>query len=103
MIPNNGGWEYNTNTDLNWQFNEYSSLDDMRIYMAQYLAWPNAVSPCITISHGIYWDNIQGNNVIKNMNDDNKREFFKRQMYGFTQADACVSVDSNVRKVIQAM
>lgn len=103
MIPNNGGWEYNTCTDLNWQFNEYSVMDDLRIYMAQYLAWPNAVSPCIAISHGIYWDNIQGNNVIKNMSDSQKREFFKRQLYGFTQADACVSVDSNVRKVIQSM
>ncbi len=103
MIPNGGGWEYNTCTDLNWQFNEYSALDDMRIYMAQYLAWPNAVSPCITISHGIYWDNIQGNNIIKNLSDEQKKEFFKRQFYGFTQADACVAVDSNVRKVLQSM
>lgn len=104
MIPNNGqSWTYHTCTDLNWQFNELSAMDDLRIYFATYLAWPNAVSPCITISHGIYWDNIQGNFIINNFTDEQRKEFFKRQLYGFTAPDVVVSVDSNVRKVIQAM
>lgn len=104
MIPNcNESWSYHTCTDLNWQFNELSALDDLRIYFATYLAWPHAVSPCITISHGIYWDNIQGNNIINNFNDEQLKEFFKRQLYGFTASDVVVSVDSNVRKVIQSM
>ena len=103
MIPNNGGsWEYSTCTDLNWQFNEFSALDDLRIYFTTFLAWPHAISPCIAVSHGIYWDAIQGNGIINNLNDEQRKEFFKRQLYGFTSPDAVVSVDSNVRKVIQA-
>ena len=103
MIPNNGSsWEYSTCTDLNWQFNEFSALDDLRIYFTTFLAWPHAISPCIAISHGIYWDAIQGNGIINNLNDEQRKEFFKRQLYGFTSPDAVVSVDSNVRKVIQA-
>lgn len=104
MIPNDGrSWNYHTCTDLNWQFNELSTMDDLRIYFATYLAWPNAVSPCIAISHGIYWDNIQGNSIINNFTDEQQKEFFKRQIYGFTAPDVVVSVDSNVRKVIQSM
>lgn len=102
MIPTSAPWEYHTCTDLNWKFNEYAALADLRIYFATYLAWPQAVSPCIAICHGIYWDNIQGNRVINNFNDIQRKEFFKRQLHGFTAPDVVVSVDSNVRKVIQA-
>lgn len=101
-IPNNGGWEYGTCTDLNWQFNEFSALDDLRIYFTTALAWPNAISPCISISHGITWDMFQGNSTTRNLTDEQRREFFKRHLYGFTAPDIVVSVDSNVRKVIQA-
>ena len=103
MIPNNGGWEHNTCADLNWQFNEYSALSDLRIYFATYLAFPNAISPCITISHGIYWDNTQGVNTIQTLTEEQRKEFFRRQLYGFTAPDAVVAVDSNVRKVLQAL
>jgi glycosyltransferase involved in cell wall biosynthesis len=103
MIPNNGGWEYHTCTDLNWQFNELSAMDDMRIFFATYLCWPHCPPNSIAISHGIYWDNIQGNSIINNFNDEQRKEFFKRQLYGFTAPDVVISVDSNVRKVIQAM
>ena len=103
MIPSNAYWEYHTCTDLNWRFNEYAAIADLRIYFATYLAYPNAISPCIAISHGIYWDNIQGNRIINNFNDEQRKEFFKRQLYGFTAPDVVVSVDSNVRKVIQAI
>jgi glycosyltransferase involved in cell wall biosynthesis len=104
MIPNSSeSWMYHTCTDLNWQFNELSALDDLRIYFATYLAWPYAKSPCIAISHGIYWDNVQGNAIINNFTDEQRREFFKRQLYGFTAPDVVVSVDSNVRKVVQSI
>lgn len=103
MIPSNAPWEYHTCTDLNWRFNEYAAIADLRIYFATYLSYPNALSPCIAISHGIYWDNIQGNRIINNFNDEQRKEFFKRQLYGFTAPDVVVSVDSNVRKVIQAI
>ena len=103
MIPNNGGWEHNTCADLNWQFNEYAALSDIRIYFATFLCFPNAISPCITISHGIYWDNTQGVNTIQTLNEEQRKEFFRRQLYGFTAPDAVVAVDSNVRKVLQAM
>ena len=103
MIPSNAYWEYHTCTDLNWRFNEYAAIADLRIYFATYLAYPNAISPCIAISHGIYWDNIQGNRIINNFDDAQRKEFFRRQLYGFTTPDVVVSVDSNVRKVIQAI
>jgi glycosyltransferase involved in cell wall biosynthesis len=104
MIPNSGtSWGYHTCVDLNWQFNELSAMDDMFIYFATYLAFPYAKSPSIAISHGIYWDNVQGNSIINTFTDEQRKEFFKRQLYGFTAPDVVVSVDSNVRKVIQAM
>jgi glycosyltransferase involved in cell wall biosynthesis len=104
MIPNSGqSWSYHTCVDLNWQFNELSAMDDMFIYFATYLAFPHAKSPSIAISHGIYWDNVQGNSIINTFTDEQRKEFFKRQLYGFTGPDVVVSVDSNVRKVIQAM
>jgi glycosyltransferase involved in cell wall biosynthesis len=104
MIPNSGAsWGYHTCVDLNWQFNELSAMDDLRIYFASYLSFPYAKSPCIAISHGIYWDNVQGNSIINTFTDEQRKEFFKRQLYGFTAPDVVVSVDSNVRKVIQAI
>lgn len=103
MIPNFGGWKYGTCVDLNWQFNELSALDDMRIYFATFLAFPYAKSPCITISHGIYWDNTQGSSNVNALDSIQRKEFFKRQIYGFKEADVCVPVDSNVKKVIQAI
>jgi glycosyltransferase involved in cell wall biosynthesis len=103
MIPSNAYWEYHTCTDLNWKFNEYAAIADLRIYFATYLAYPNALSPCIAICHGIYWDNIQGNRIINNFDEVQRKEFFRRQLFGFTAPDVVVSVDSNVRKVIQAI
>lgn len=103
MIPSNGAWEYSTCPDLNWQFNEMSALDDIRIYFASYLSFPYAKSPCITISHGIYWDNHQGASNINVFNAQQREEFFKRQLYGFKNADVCVAVDSNIKKVVQAL
>ena len=96
-------WDMNTCADLNWRFNEYSSLDDLRIYFATFMAYPNALSPCITISHGVFWDNTQGMNTVQLMDEAHRKEFFHRQLYGFTAPDAVVSVDSNVRKSLAAL
>jgi glycosyltransferase involved in cell wall biosynthesis len=101
-MPGNA-WDMNTCADLNWQFNEYSALDHLRIYFCTFLAYPNALSPCITISHGIFWDNTQGANTVQQMDEAKRREFFKRQLYGFTAPDVVVSVDSNVRKTLAAL
>ena len=38
-------WEYHTCTDLNWRFNEYAAIADLRIYFCfTYLSYPNALS-----------------------------------------------------------
>lgn len=104
MIPNDPrSWKHHTCPDLNWKFNELSALDELRIYFASYLCFPEAKSPCITISHGIYWDNIQGGSPINCLTENERKEFFKRQMQGFKDADVCVAVDSNIRKVLQAI
>lgn len=103
MIPTEAPWEYHTCTDLNWKFNEYAAMADLRIFFATYLAWPYAPPNSISICHGIYWDNVQGNRIINNFNEFQRKEFFKRQLQGFTDPDLVVSVDSNVRKVIQAI
>jgi glycosyltransferase involved in cell wall biosynthesis len=95
-----GGWLYGTNVALNTVFNEFAQFYDLRIYFVTFAAWPVALSPCITISHGIFWDFPQ--DPYKNMTDTERKEFMRRNMYGFTNADICVSVDSNVRKFLQA-
>ena len=88
----------NTCADLNWQFNENAALYDLRIYFATFLAFPNAISPCIAISHGIYWDNTQGVNTVQLLNEADRKEFMRRQLYGFTAPDVVVSVDSKCQK-----
>ena len=95
-----GGWNLMVNPDLNMIFNEIGTFFDLRIYFATYMAFPQAVLPAISISHGIYWDYPQG--LFKSLNDDGRKEFFRRHLYGFTTPDVCVAVDSNVRKVIAA-
>jgi len=40
---------------------------------------------------------------MKTMDEVQRKEWWRRQLYGFTAPDAVVSVDSNVRKVIAAM
>ncbi len=94
-------WRYSTNPGLNMVFNEIAGFYDLVIYFVTFLAFPAVVYPCITISHGIFWDYNQ--HSLRNWNENERKEFFRRQLYGFTAPDVCVAVDSNVRKVISAL
>lgn len=94
-------WQYSTNPRLNMVFNEMATFYDVAIYFATFLCWPHVVSPSISISHGIFWDYPQ--HAIRSSSKADREEFFRRQLYGFTAPDVCVSVDSNVRKVLAAM
>jgi len=100
-IENNERWEYGVNPKLNMYFNEIGSFYDLRIYYTTYMAYPFALNPSISVCHGIYWDYPH---FVYNIADENVRqEYFKRHLYGFTAPDICVSVDSNVKKVIKAI
>ena len=102
MIPNNGGsWEYSTCTDLNWQFNEFSALDDLRIYFTTFLAWPHAISsalPFLTAYIGTLFK-ATALSITLTMNSEKNS---LNGNYTVLQPRCSVSVDSNVRKVIQA-
>jgi len=94
-------WAYSTNSKLNMIFNEMATFYDVAIYFATFLCWPHVVHPSISISHGIFWDYPE--HAIRNSSKADREEFFRRQLYGFTAPDVCVSVDTNVRKVLAAM
>lgn len=95
-------WAYSTNPRLNMVFNEIAgNYFDLRIYFATFMCFPHVVLPAISISHGIFWD--YEHHMINVMNEIDRKEFFRRQLYGFTAPDVCVSVDTNVRKVLAAM
>lgn len=100
-IPTKDKWEYSTAPGLNYAFNELSIYYDLRIYFVTFMAWPEIRRPAITISHGIYWDSPSHN--IRNMNHEQRAEFWRRHLYGFTAPDACVAVDTNVRNVVAAL
>jgi glycosyltransferase involved in cell wall biosynthesis len=100
-LPVAGGWQYTTNPTYNTIFNETAADADLRIMFATFLCYPRVVSPCISISHGIFYDYIE--NPYKTMTEAERREFMTRQLYGFTAPDLCISVDSNVRKVLAAI
>lgn len=95
------GWAYSTNSKLNMTFNEIAKYYDLAIYFATFACWPHVVHPSISISHGIFWDFPQ--NMYKIMKEDERKEFLRQQLYGFSAPDVCVSVDSNVRKVLAAI
>lgn len=94
-------WAYSTNPKLNLVFNEMAIFYDLAIYFATFLCFPHVVQPSISISHGIFWD--YPAHAIRNSKKDEQEEFFRRQIYGFTAPDACVAVDSNIRKVLAAL
>lgn len=96
-IPNSDTWEYNTAPKLNSYFNESAVGADLRIYFAPFLAWPFAMRPCIVISHGVYWD-YPGSPMVLN-----RQEYWRRQLYGVTAPNLCVSVDTNFRNVVAAI
>jgi len=100
-LPTSDKWEYSTSPGLNYTFNEMAIWHDLRIYFASFMCFPEVRHPAISISHGIFWD--FPNHLVRQGTPEQRAEFFRRQMYGFTAPDACVAVDTNVRGVIAAM
>lgn len=100
-LPVPDKWEFHTAPHLNHAFYEMARGADLRIYFASFVAWPLVQSPCISINHGIFWDYTE--QAATMMYGETRNEFFKRQMFGMTQVDACVAVDTNVRNVVAAM
>lgn len=101
LIPTADNWEYGTCPSLNYTFNELTCSFDLRAYFVSFLCWPEVRLPAISISHGIFWD--FPSHFVRAANPDQKAEFFRRQLYGFTAPNACVAVDTNVRGVIAAL
>jgi len=101
LADTDSAWSYSTNPKLNMVFNEIAIHYDLVVFFATFLAWPHAPVNSISISHGIFWD--YQHHFIGNCKPEDKAEFMRRQMYGFTAPDVCVAVDSNVRKVIASI
>jgi len=94
-------WQYSTNPKLNMVFNEIAVHFDLKIFFATFLCHPYVPRGSISISHGIFWD--YHGHGLNTWTESGKKEFFTRQLYGFTAPDMCVAVDTNVRKVIAAI
>lgn len=101
LLPGDNKWEYSTDKDLNYTFNEMTVSFDLRIYFTTFLCWPEVRLPAISVNHGIFWD--MPSHMIRNSSEEHRKEFLRRQMYGVTAPDACVAVDTNVRGVFAAM
>jgi glycosyltransferase involved in cell wall biosynthesis len=100
-LEDNADWAYGTNSSLNMTFNEMSLMYDLRIYGTTYMCHPFALRPCISICHGIWFDYAHYDPQL--YDDVNKKVWLERTLYGFTAPDVCVSVDSNSKRVIQAI
>jgi len=100
-LPVPDTWELHVAPNLNHAFYEMARGADLRIYFASFLAWPAVQSPCISINHGIFWDYTESLATI--LWGENRTEFFRRQLHGIKEVDACVAVDTNVRNVVAAM
>ena len=86
--------------NFNAQFNELAGAADLRIYFVTSMAYPQVLRPCISISHGIYWDAPTGDT----QEDGPARvEWLARMRESFLAADVCVAVDHNVKNVVRAM
>ncbi len=93
-------WSMSTNPKLNMIYNEVAINMDLNIFFATFLCYPYVPVNSISISHGIFWD--YTHHYIATASPKEKEEWFRRNLVGFTDPDVCVSVDSNVRKVVAA-
>jgi glycosyltransferase involved in cell wall biosynthesis len=101
-LPHLNNWTpMGTNPELNQFFNEAANYYDIAVYFVTFLAFPHVVKHSITISHGIYWDYPHCNYGMAS--DDGKREFLRQHLYGFEAPAVCIAVDSNVKRVVQAI
>jgi glycosyltransferase involved in cell wall biosynthesis len=101
-LENTEKWYLHTNPSLNNKFNEMSVMADLRIYWTTFVAFPYAVRPCISVCHGIYWD-YPNYADINSVDDNRKKTWLERNLYGFSASDVCVSVDGNSKRVVAAM
>jgi len=88
-------------TTLTRHFNQYTVNADLRIYFTTYMAYPEVIHPCISICHGIWWDHPEM--AYKSMTKPQREEFWRLNLETFQKVDRVVSVDHNVRNVIQAI
>lgn len=86
--------------NFNSHFNELTSRFDLRIYFVTMMAFPQVIHPCISISHGIYWD-FASAGVVGDVVQ--RGEIMARLRESFMSADVCVAVDHNVKNVVRAM
>jgi glycosyltransferase involved in cell wall biosynthesis len=92
---------YNTSPELNRDFNEIAKFADLAIFFTTFMSWPHAPNRSISICHGIYWDYSHGSYAT--MTPSDQQEFMRRQIEGFGAAGICIGVDSNIKKVVQAI
>lgn len=97
----NANMNYGTYGRFNAVFNEQSTGADLRIYFVNVMCYPEVVHPCISISHGIFWD--WAGSLLNSGGEDYRSEFLTRLKECFMAADVCVAVDSNVKNVTRAM
>jgi len=101
-LPGCNDWtKMGTNPELNQFFNEAANYYDAAIYFTTFLAYPHAVKRSISICHGIYWDHPYSSYALAS--DEGKQEYLRQHLYGFEAPAVCVAVDSNVKRVIQAI
>lgn len=101
LAGTDNAWAYSTNPKLNMVFNEIAIHYDLCVFFATFLCYPHVPVNSISICHGIFWD--YAHHFIGNCKPEEKEEFMRRQLYGFTAPDVCIAVDSNVRKVIASI
>jgi glycosyltransferase involved in cell wall biosynthesis len=93
-------FDFETNPTLNRIFNEVALSADLRIYFAPFVCFPQVVSPCIAICHGIWWD--YPGHPLANGPENFKKEYFRRVEYGLTACDVTVCVDTAVIEFVRA-
>lgn len=93
-------FDFETNPDLNRVFNEMALSADLRVYFAPHACFPQVVSPCIAVCHGIWWD--YPGHPLANGPENIRKEYFRRVRYNLTAADAVVCVDTNVINFVRA-
>ena len=93
-------FDFETNPTLNRVFNELALSADLRVYFAPHTCFPQVVSPCIAVCHGIWWD--YPGHSLANGPENIRREYFRRIRYNLTAADAVVCVDTNTINWVRA-
>lgn len=101
-LPGHDRWTtMGTNPELNQFFNEVSGYYDLSVFFTTFLAYPHVPKNSISICHGIYWD--YPNHTYGLATEDGKKEYFRQHMYGFEAPALCIGVDSNIKRVVQAI